>query len=484
MQASRTLLLFVVGLFISGHSYSQVIKDTKGDYETYRSILDSPLLKTALHPTTQFALNANRASYSNIRRFINMSVKVPFAAVRIEEMYNYFNINYAIPPKDSLVTFRSYRTTCPWASNKQLLFLQMNTPSLNLSEIPPSNLVFLIDVSGSMDLPNRLPLLKSSFRKLVTYLRSVDTMSIVIYGGATGIYLPPTGGDQKEKIFKAIDDLSAGGTTPGEAGFVQAYNLARSTRIENGNNRVILATDGDFNVGQKNEEELGEMVSRMKNNGIYLTCLGVGMGNYKDSKIEVLARKGNGNFSYLDSEDEGEKVLVREFTQNLYASAENVRMDIRFDPSVVTGYRLLGYNNIKHSGAGVGVIDGGEIGYDQSIMAVFEVQVMDTLQKEIADVKVHLTPVATKDEEILTFRIGAELVPMASASPSYRFAASLSMFGLLLRQSEEIHFSKWDDLIQLARKSVDTQDPVKKEYVDLLLKAQKIYVPGKRKKSR
>lgn len=486
MQARRTLILFVFGLLLSGHSFSQVIKDTKGDYETYTSLLDSPFLKTGSSPATRFAVNANRAAYSNIRRFLNMSVKVPYAAVRIEEMYNYFNINYTSPGNDSLVNIRSYRTTCPWSDDKQLLFYQINTASLNLTDIPPSNLVFLIDVSGSMDLPNRLPLLQSSFRKLVKYLRPIDTISIVIYGGATGIYLTPTGGDEKEKIHKAIDDLSAGGTTPGEAGLIQAYNLARSTFIEGGNNRIILATDGDFNVGQKDEEELGLMISKMKNNGIYLTCLGVGMGNYKDSKIEILARKGNGNFAYLDSENEGEKVLITEFTQNMYAACNNVYMDVQFDTSTVTGYRLIGYNNIKKTlkETSSTSTEGGEIGYDQSIMAVFEVSTRTNDASSLAEVKLHYTPSSTGRSASIIYQSKDPIIPFDKAMQPYRFTTSLTMFGLLLRQTEKFPHSKWDELIQLSNRSVDIANPLQKEYVDLLHKAQKIYVSNKRNKSK
>ena len=260
--------------------------------ETYSALVENDFVKTEGNPVTGITPNVNGASYSNIRRFINMNSQVPEDAVRIEEMLNYFNFNYTEPGGDSIFTVRSQLSSCPWNEENQLLFVQVNSKKLNLHNIPPSNLVFLIDVSGSMDMPNRLPLLKSAFRKLVENLRAVDTVSIVVYGGVTGVMLPPTSGDKKEKILQAIEDLAAGGFTPGEAGIRQAYRLAHNTFIKDGNNRVILATDGDFNVGVSVESELESLILKMKRGGIYLTCLGVGMGNYKDSKIEALAKKG------------------------------------------------------------------------------------------------------------------------------------------------------------------------------------------------
>ena len=214
-----------------------------------------------------------------------------------------------------------------------------------LDSIPPANLVFLIDVSGSMDLPNRLPLLKSAFSLMVNNLRQMDTVSIVVYGGVNGVWLTPTCGAEKKKILESIAQLEAGGSTPGEGGIRAAYRLAKSTFIKGGTNRVILATDGDFNVGQQSEEELNHLINGYRSSEIYLTCLGVGMGNYKDSKLEVLANQGKGNFAYLDNEKEAEKVLMEEFSQTIYAVAKEAYIDIRFDPAVVKNYRLIGFDN-------------------------------------------------------------------------------------------------------------------------------------------
>lgn len=484
MKAFRTLCLFAMGLLIGSQVCAQVIKDTKGGDETYISSLDSPFIKTTEFSSAVVGLNSNRAAYSNIRRFLNMDVMVPFAAVRIEEMLNYFNVNYNAPQENGLVDLHHFRSACPWNNEKELLYVQVNTAKIDLSAVPPSNLVFLIDVSGSMDLPNRLPLLKASFKKLVQYLRDTDTLSIVIYGGATGIYLNPTSGIEKEKIYKAIDELSAGGTTPGEAGLIQAYNLAKHQFIEHGNNRIILATDGDFNIGQKNEEDLELLISKMKTNGIYLTCLGVGMGNYKDSKIEIMARKGNGNFAYLDSEDEGEKVLVKEFTQNLYTAAENVTLTIQFDSTKLSGYRLIGYNNAKASfGSEIKKIEGGEIGYGQSVLAIYELQFKKEVTGEYAAIDLQYTEAVSGKAQRIAINCSAPLIAIDKAPMPYQFAASLSLFGMMLRHTEYVKDKKWVELLELSKRTADLNDPKQKEYVELVQKAQRIYVPSKRKKA-
>ena len=265
-------------------------------------------------------------------------------------------------------------SSCPWNADNQLFYINLSSKKLNLDTLPPSNLVFLIDISGSMDMPNRLPLLKSAFRFLVNNLRDKDSVAIVVYGGTIGTMLNTTSGGEKEKILKAIDELVPGGSTPGESGIKLAYSVARNHFIKGGNNRVILATDGDFNVGLKTEEELDELITQQRESGIYLTCLGVGMGNYKDSKIQTLAKKGNGNFAYLDNFKEAEKVLLTEFTQTLYAVADDVYMNVEFNPEYVKEYRLIGFDNkvgaLKDS---LSIIEGGEIGSGHSMVAMFEI---------------------------------------------------------------------------------------------------------------
>jgi Ca-activated chloride channel family protein len=460
--------------------------------ETYNTIIENDIIQAAKYPNTSLVLNVDRASYSNIRRFLTMNSQVPPDAVRIEEMLNYFNFNYDDPPKDSVFKVESSLTSCPWTTGNQLLFLQINTRKLQLDKVPPSNLVFLIDVSGSMDMPNRLPLLKSSFRKLVENLRPIDTVSIVVYGSVVGVMLTPTSGEEKKKIYDAIENLEAGGFTPGEAGILQAYKLAESKFIKGGNNRVILATDGDFNVGQNNEKQLEELITRMKQTGIYLTCLGVGMGNYKDSKIEVLAKKGNGNFAYLDTEQEGEKVLVKELTQTLFSAADDVYMNVEFNPDLVKAYRLIGFDNKRAALAdSSSQLEGGEIGSGHSVIALFELtptqentQAMGsgTMTKSIAKIKMHYKFPEQTNDRYSYFTCPYNYLEFGEARPILRFAASVSLMGALLRNSEYTRNASWPDLVSITEKSADLNNNLQKEFLDLVLKAQKIYAPLKKKK--
>jgi Ca-activated chloride channel homolog len=460
--------------------------------ETYNTIIENDVIQAEKYPNTSLVLNVDRASYSNIRRFLNMNSQVPPDAVRIEEMLNYFNFNYNDPPKDSVFKVESSLTSCPWTSGNQLLFLQINTRKLPLDKVPPSNLVFLIDVSGSMDMPNRLPLLKSSFRKLVENLRPIDTVSIVVYGSVVGVMLTPTSGEEKKKIYDAIENLEAGGFTPGEAGILQAYKLAESKFIKGGNNRVILATDGDFNVGQNNEKQLEELITRMKQTGIYLTCLGVGMGNYKDSKIEVLAKKGNGNFAYLDNEQEGEKVLVKELTQTLFSAADDVYMNVEFNPELVKAYRLIGFDNKRSALAdSSSQLEGGEIGSGHSVIAMFELtptekntQAMGTgtMTKPIAKISMHYKFPEQSRDRYSFFTCPYNYLEFDEARLILRFAASVALMGALLRNSEYTRNASWTDLVSITEKSADLNNNLQKEFLDLVLKAQKIYTPLKKKK--
>ncbi|MCO5236400.1 MAG: VWA domain-containing protein [Chitinophagaceae bacterium] len=461
--------------------------------ETYSALVENGFVKTEGDPVTGITPNVNRASYSNIRRFINMNSMVPEDAVRIEEMLNYFNFNYNEPGGDSIFSVRSQLSSCPWNDEHKLLFVQMSSKKLDMDNIPPSNLVFLIDVSGSMDMPNRLPLLKSAFRKLVANLRAVDTVSIVVYGGVTGIMLPPTSGEEKKKILQAIEDLAAGGFTPGEAGIRQAYRLAHNTFIEDGNNRVILATDGDFNVGISGEQELESLILSMKKGGIYLTCLGVGMGNYKDSKIEALAKKGNGNFAYLDDEKEGEKVLVKELTQTLYAVADNVSLNLHFNDTTISAYRLIGFDNKKTAlEDSTSALEGGEIGSGHSMMAVFEiVPAKDQLKRgsekyaqSLATVTIHYSLPGSKEVLRQQYECVNNYKPLPQLDPSFSFATSVCMFGGFLHSSPYLKSATWDDVINLARSSMDVNDPLCVDYLDMVLKARKIYEPSMRKKRR
>ena len=457
--------------------------------ETYNSLLENDFVLAEKYPETGFAINTDKASYSNVRRFLNMNTTVPPDAVRTEELLNYFSFKYIPPPADSVFGFNSYVSECPWNKANQLLTLQVSARKLDPEKIPPSNLVFLIDVSGSMDMPNRLPLLKSAFTLLVNNLRDKDTISIVVYGSTIGVWLQPTSGREKEKIRKSIEELYPGGSTPGESGIRTAYNLAKSQYIKGGNNRVILATDGDFNVGQTSEDELEKLITLHQRSGIYLTCLGVGMGNYKDSKLEVLAKKGNGNFAYLDNEREAEKVLVKELTQTLYSVADNAFLNIEFNAGLVKQYRLIGFDNKwKALVDSVNELDGGEVGSGHSVMALFEIEPVFaagqpvTNMADLAKINVRYKLPNDTLQRYTTYRCPYNVTSFGSLPPTCRFASSVAMFAALLKDSKYAQKYSWNDVIKLATESEDAQDAVQQEFITIIEKAKKVY--GRERKKR
>lgn len=459
-----------------------------GPGESYSNLVENVFIDAARYPETGFALNIDKASYSNIRRFISNKMTVPADAVRIEEMLNYFNFNQLknTAPSNGFQCLQKL-TVCPWNQDNRLLFLNIAAPKLNLDSIPASNLVFLIDISGSMDKPNRLPLLQSAFKLLVENLRTIDTITLVTYGGGVGIALPPTGGNNKKKIRAAIDSLTASGDTPGEGAIRLAYTLAKKNFITKGNNRVILATDGDFNVGQSSESELEDMISSFRQTGIYLTCLGVGMGNYKDSKLEILSKKGNGNFAYIDNFLEAQKILVTEFTQTLYAVANNAYLKISFDRNIISEYRLIGFDNVMNAVQDTSSeLEGGEVGSGHTMMAIFEVQPgnKDSLLRGLAFANIDLQYRLTGQNENSRQRFTAVYDPEAieKTDSSYRFAAAVALFGSLLKQSKFVKNYLLEDVYALAKTAASPTEPYQLEFVELVGKAIKLYRPSKRKK--
>lgn len=452
--------------------------------ETYNSIVENDFVNAAANPATRLTLNVDRASYSNIRRFLTTHTLVPPDAVRIEEMLNYFNLSYKEPAEGKTFEINTTLTACPWNKSSQLLYAQINSKKLKLDHVPQTHLVFLIDVSGSMDLPNRLPLLKSGFKALINNLRPVDSVSIVVYGGTVGVALFPAGGDEKEKIFKAIDSLQPGGATPGESGIKLAYSLARAHFIPNGNNRVILATDGDFNVGLKKEEELDELISKQQKEGIYLTCLGVGMGNYKDSKIQMLAQRGNGNFAYIDHFSEMEKVLLKEFMQTLYIVADDAYLTVAFNPEQVKEYRLIGFDNrvgaIRDTAA---LLEGGEVGSAYSLLVVFEMIPTDENKDQLrkpAQFTLRYKNTASPALCEMTEQPPLHFIPFKQLPQAYQFASAVVLFGSLLRQSKFTKNVSWNDVITMAKTSADPANYSQAEFLHLLELAKKLY--GKKRK--
>lgn len=460
--------------------------------ETYTSLLENQFVKAEKFPLTGISLNIDRASYSNIRRFISQGSLVPPDAVRIEEMLNYFNLGYHQPDADKIFHIKSTLTSCPWNNDNQLFLVNLSAQKINTDLLPPTHLVFLIDVSGSMDIPNRLPLLKSAFRLLTNSLREKDTVSIVVYGGALGIMLQPTSGKEKGKILKAIDELVAGGSTPGEAGIRTAYGLAKHHFIKDGNNRVILATDGDFNVGLKTEDELDQLISQHRESGIYLTCLGVGMGNLKDSKIHTLATKGNGNYAYIDTYTEAEKVLLKEFTQTLYTVADRVFMNTNFNAEYVKEYRLVGFDNKAGEIAdSLTNIEGGEIGSGFSMTAVFEIVPTEKNNSAIqtgfatgklADLNVEYSLPGDSVRKQFPYSCDFRFSNFNEIDRCQRFSAAVVMLGSKLRGSPYTKNVEWSDIISIANSSADVNDTQQKEFISIVEKAKGLYTKSKKKK--
>jgi Ca-activated chloride channel family protein len=491
-QARRPRLLSLVAHRSSDQRRTQWVRG-----ETYSNLVENDPMAADQVPSTGFALNIDKASYSNIRRFIHMQMKVPPDAVRIEEMLNYFNFDYQPPAAPDIFSLRSQVTDCPWSEDKKLLFLHICGKKINLDQMPPSNFVFLLDISGSMEMPNKLPLIKAAFRALANNLRSIDTVSIVVYGGTVATMLEATPGTERQKILDVIDGLEANGETPGAAGIVLAYSVARQHFIRNGNNRVILATDGDFNVGQTGERELEEVIARERQSGIYITCLGVGMGNYKDSKLEALAKRGNGNFAYLDNTQEAEKVLVKELSQNLYTVARDVYASVQFNRNSVSNYRLIGFENREDALMdATSEVDGGEVGSGYALMAIFEVEEKDNQQtagsmqatagstqaveENIASVR--LTYRLPEDSLLrtVTYRCPENYASLESLDKSYPFAASVALYGMILRESKYIKSAGLSDVLYLANMGLDPQIFLENDFITQVEKTIRIY--GTKKK--
>lgn len=454
--------------------------------ESYSGLIENGFIQASQYPETGFSLNIDKAAYSNIRRFLSNEMYVPIDAVRTEEMLNYFSFDYINNNKSNRFTLESYLTDCPWNTQNQLLLVNLFAPKINLTEVPPSNLVFLIDVSGSMDHPNRLPLLQSAFKLLTANLRSIDTVSIITYGGNVSIALYPTSGEEKHIINTVIDSLSANGDTPGENAIKVAYNMAKGSFIKGGNNRVILATDGDFNVGQRTEKELEEMIIGFRETGIFLTCLGVGMGNYKDSKLETLSKKGNGNFAYIDQIAEAEKVLVKEFTSTLFAVATDAILNIQFNKDAVESYRLIGFDNKKDAIAdSTAILSGGEVGSGHSSLAMFEiVPTKKENQTSLANISLEYQPMNQPLKQMDKFKIAYQFTQLYNLDSTYRRTIAIAAFAGILRKSSFMKHFQYDQVLALAESSANTTNKMQKELLHLIQKADKIYNPVKRKKPR
>lgn len=453
---------------------SRTIKD-----ETYSHTSEYNFQYTSSAPGIAFSANINRASYSNVRRLINeMDGLLPPNAVRIEEMLNYFNFSYTGPGNDSVFHCSSFFTSCPWNKATGLLFFNISAKKIDVGATPPANLVFLLDVSGSMDMPNKLPLIKSGFIKMVKNLRPADTISIVTFGETIRVLLEGIPGTEKETLIKAIATITADGNTPGEAGIRQAFKIAKKRFIKGGNNRIILAADGDFNVGMSSEKELMNLIQQEKQSGIYLSCLGVGSGNYKDSKLYAMAQKSNGNFAYIDNEQEAERVLVTDITKTLFTVAEDVFISVKFNPCKINRYRLLGYENDNTMLAdSLKRLKGGEIGSGHSLMAVFEMELTDSSHtcNWLAKMDVHYQVPMQLSEYVVSHTAVDSLLPLKQAAISIKKAASVVMFGLKLKDTEYSKAISWRSLQKLAASCFDKENYLDQEFLILISKAKKMY---------
>ena len=435
--------------------YSSSVRNT----ESYARIDENQFEHVGTNPLSTFSVDVDRAAYSNIRRMINAGQKIPVDAVRIEEMINYFNYSYKQPDNNEPFSIQTEQAQTPWNADTQLVKIGIQGKEIPVGNLPPSNLVFLLDVSGSMNSPNKLPLLKSAFKILVNQLREQDKVSIVVYAGSAGTVLKPTNGSNKTEILNALDNLKAGGSTAGEEGLKLAYTLAENHFIDGGNNRIILATDGDFNVGLSSDREMENLITEKRNSGIYFTALGFGMGNYKDSKLELLANKGNGNYAYIDTMQEAQKVLGTEFGGTLHTIAKDVKIQVEFNPAVVSGYRLIGYENrlLNDADFNDDTNDAGEIGSGHSVTAVYEVLLAgkkSKFLKPVDDLKYTRTKAVKPNSkgELFTVKLRykepdgeiGKLIEKAvsfedkkikSTSDDFNFVSSLALFGMQLRDS-------------------------------------------------
>ena len=467
--------------------------------ESYGLPDENPFVSVEKEALSTFSIDVDRAAYSNIRRYLNMGKMPPKDAVRIEEMINYFDYDYKIPDNGEIFHVYSNVTSCPWNRKHQILHLALNTKNVKKADLVSSNLVFLIDVSGSMDSYNKLPLVISSFKLLLEQLRPEDRVAIVVYAGAAGCPLPSTKVADKKKIIEALDKLSAGGLTAGGAGIELAYKIAKDNFIKGGNNRVILATDGDFNVGVSSNEGLEKLIEKKRKENIFLSVLGFGMGNYKSDKMQILADKGNGNHAYIDNMNEARKVFLKEFTGTLYTLAKDVKIQIEFNPAFVQAYRLIGYENrmLNKEDFNNDKVDAGEIGIGHSVTALYEIipagieddytgkvdnltfqenkEIKYLNKKDLALFKIRYKKPDEDKSKKIQFRISPNVVKPENAGTNTQFALAVAQFGLLLKDSKYKEKANYDSVLKYAKMSKGKDDDgLRSEFINLVKTAKAI----------
>ncbi len=498
---SKLLQRQASGLYVTGASrpryYSQ---DKEYNTEEYSNIVENNFHKVTDDPLSTFSIDVDAASYSNVRRYLNNNQLPPAGAVRTEEMINYFKYQYPQPTGKDPFSINTEISDCPWNKENKLAIIGLQGKNIPVQNLPASNLVFLIDVSGSMMDENKLPLVKASMKLLTDQLREEDRISMVVYAGNAGLVLPPTSGSDKIKIKTAIDALEAGGSTAGGAGIQLAYRTAQENFMKEGNNRIILCTDGDFNVGASSDDDMVRLVENERNHGIFLTVLGYGMGNYKDSKMQQLADKGNGNHAYIDGINEAKKVLVNEFGGTLFTIAKDVKLQIEFNPEKVAGYRLVGYENrlLNKEDFNDDKKDAGELGSGHTVTALYEIipaGVKSAFLKNVDPLKYQKNNAKSKasfNDEMLTikFRYKApdkdvsELIvhsvidrsiDINNTSDNFRFATAVADFAMLLRDSEYKGSSNFGQVITLANGSIGNDaEGYRKEFIGLVKRASRL----------
>jgi len=478
MIASTALAGQTQGLYIRGGYISDQ------NQESYQKIKENKFINPMKEPLSTFAADVDAASYSNIRRFINAGNLPDKDAIRVEEMINYFQYKVAGPKNGEPVNIVTELTKAPWNDAHQLMRVTLKAKDIPTDKLKASNLVFLIDVSGSMMGPGRLPLVKSSLKMLVDQLRDIDRVAIVTYAGSAGVKLESTSGSQKMKIKTAIDELEAGGSTAGAAGIKKAYAIARQNLVKGGNNRIILASDGDFNVGESSDESMEELISKESKSGVFLTVLGYGMGNLKDSKMEILADKGHGNYAYIDNISEARKAMVTEFGGTLFTVAKDVKIQVEFNPNYVQAYRLVGYENrlLEAEDFNNDQKMGGDMGVGHVVTALYEivpvgvnstmVGTVDPLKYqqnstknsavkgngELATVKFRYKEPDGEKSKLQQQVVQAKVTELNKVSEDLRFATAVAELGLLLRDSDFKQEANFDRLIVRAKAAKGADD--------------------------
>ena len=467
--------------------------DTRMNTEEYDRIQENGFKSVADTPLSTFSIDVDPASYSNMRRFINRGELPPADAIRTEELVNYFSYDYPKPTGNDPVKITVEAGTCTWNTAHRLVRIGLKAKEIPTEQLPASNLVFLIDISGSMWGANRLDLVKSSLKLLVNNLRNKDKVAIVTYAGSAGVKLEATSGGDKQKIREAIDELTAGGSTAGGAGIHLAYQIAKKNFISDGNNRIILCSDGDFNVGVSSAEGLEQLIEKERKSGVHLTVLGYGMGNYKDKKIQVLAEKGNGNHAYIDNLQEANRVLVGEFGATLHTVAKDVKLQVEFNPSQVQAYRLIGYESrlLKDEDFNNDAKDAGDMGAGHTVTAFYEVipaGVKNEYVGKVDDLKYQkkekMTLKPTGSDELLTVKLRYKApdkdvsrkmeLPFVdnkgdSVSSDFRFASAVAMFGQLLRDSDFKGTADYDKVIKLAKQGLNNDERgYRREFIRLV----------------